>query len=324
MTTIKDIAKLANVSTATVSRIINGSGKVKHETRLKVEKIIKETNYHPNQVARSLYQKKSKMIGVIVPDLSNTFYAKIIDGIQNILQPSGFSILISFSVGSNESKYLEFINEFQQNNIDGIISSAFTSKERFDLPFVMYDSANINDKYIRIVSDNITGGKGCVDLLHGTINKVIIQHLSLDLPTVQERVSAIIKQLNYRKITYKLVEVNEENIADSAKSIINQISKHDAVIAVNDIYAAQIIQEAHKKGITIPKDFQLVGYDNNSLSQYTFPTISTIDQQPFLIGQTAAKRLLGLINGNTSKNNSIIDVDVIQRCSTNSTRLNKN
>lgn len=121
--TIKDIARLANVSTATVSRILNNSKKVKPETRKRVMQIIQDNNYHPNQVARSLYKKKSKMIGVIAPDLSNAFYAKIIDGIQGVLQKNGYSILILFSAGSNADNYKKFINEFKQQNIDGIISS---------------------------------------------------------------------------------------------------------------------------------------------------------------------------------------------------------
>lgn len=163
--TIKDIARLANVSTATVSRILNNSKKVKPETRKRVMQIIQDNNYHPNQVARSLYKKKSKMIGVIVPDLSNAFYAKIIDGIQGVLQKNGYSILISFSAGSNADNYRKFINEFKQQNIDGIISSAFLSSTKINLPLVMYDSANIKDKVIRIASNNTKGGQECANLL---------------------------------------------------------------------------------------------------------------------------------------------------------------
>ena len=92
MTTIRDIAKLANVSVATVSRIINNSGKVSKDTREKVNQIINETNYHPNQVARTLYQKRSKMIGIIIPFIENVFYARIINGVQSVLQPAGYTL----------------------------------------------------------------------------------------------------------------------------------------------------------------------------------------------------------------------------------------
>lgn len=316
MTTIRDIAKLADVSTATVSRIINNSGKVKSETRAKVEQIIKDNDYHPNQVARSLYQKKSKMIGIIVPDLTNAFYAKIIDGIQDVLQEKEYSILISFSAGADVNKYNQFINEFQQNNIDGIISSAFLTTEKPKLPLIMYDSANINDQIIRIASDNIKGGKECASLLQKNVKSVFIQHYSLELPTVRERLSAITQTLNERKINYQLFEIKDVDIEQAAKDALNELDGHDAVIAVNDMYAAAIVKEARQRKLRIPEDFQLVGYDNNDLSGYTDPTISTIDQQPYLIGKTAAKRLLDLLNGDKSTENSIIDIKTIKREST--------
>lgn len=314
--TIKDIARLANVSTATVSRILNNSKKVKPETRKRVMQIIQDNNYHPNQVARSLYKKKSKMIGVIVPDLSNAFYAKIIDGIQGVLQKNGYSILISFSAGSNADNYRKFINEFKQQNIDGIISSAFLSSTKINLPLVMYDSANIKDKVIRIASNNTKGGQECANLLKKKVKSVIIQHLSLGLPTVRERISAITGAFNKRKINYQLIDINEYNIAEAAKSTLDLLNQHDAIIAVNDIYAAAIIKEARNRSLAIPTDFQLVGYDNNDLAEYTDPTISTIDQQPYLIGKTAAKRLIALLKGNKSINNSIIDVKTIKRQTT--------
>ncbi|MFJ6920655.1 MAG: LacI family DNA-binding transcriptional regulator [Lactobacillus crispatus] len=314
--TIKDIARLANVSTATVSRILNNSKKVKPETRKRVMQIIQDNNYHPNQVARSLYKKKSKMIGVIVPDLSNAFYAKIIDGIQGVLQKNGYSILISFSAGSNADNYRKFINEFKQQNIDGIISSAFLSSTKINLPLVMYDSANIKDKVIRIASNNTKGGQECANLLKKKVKSVIIQHLSLGLPTVRERISAITGAFNKRKINYQLIDINEYNIAEAAKSTLDSLNQHDAIIAVNDIYAAAIIKEARNRSLAIPTDFELVGYDNNDLAEYTDPTISTIDQQPYLIGKTAAKRLIALLKGNKSINNSIIDVKTIKRQTT--------
>lgn len=107
MSTIRDIAKLAGVSVATVSRIINHSGKVSLKTRNKVEKIIQETHYQPNQVARTLYQKTSKMIGIIIPDLNNRFYAQIVDGIQKVIQKAGYTALISFGTNSDEKNIIK-------------------------------------------------------------------------------------------------------------------------------------------------------------------------------------------------------------------------
>ena len=318
MTTIRDIAKLANVSVATVSRIINNSGKVSASTKEKVNKIINETNYHPNQVARTLYQKRSKMIGIIIPFIENVFYARIINGVQSALQPAGYTCLVSFNVGSDSQKYQTAIDNFLQNNIDGIISSAFDLHQNYyHIPFVMYDSANIDDNIVRIVSNNIKGGKESVHLIGSSNKKVLIQHFPLNLSTVNERISSIIKELNEKQIDYTLQEINEDDTYDiGAKNALKKISYYDAIITVNDIYAAHILKLAKKRKLKVPEDFQLVGYDNNELSEFTTPTLSTIDQQPELIGKTAAKRLLEMIQGEKSTENSLIDIKVVKREST--------
>ena len=118
------------------------------------------------------------------------------------------------------------------------------------------------------------------------------------------------------KIDYLLEETPENNPYISAQSALNKSNQFDAIITVNDLYAAEIIKEAKRRNLKIPDDFQLVGYDNNILCGYTSPTISTIDQNPKLIGQTAAHRLLDLMSGNNSTRNSIIDVLPIKRDST--------
>lgn len=318
MTTIRDIAKLSGVSVATVSRIINHSGRVSETTKQKVQKVISQTHYHPNQVARTLYQKKSKMIGIIIPDLKNRFYAQIVDGIQEVIQSQGYTALISFGTSSDINKYRKTITNFENNNVDGIITSAFTISPNFNLntPLVMYDSANIHDDVIRVVSNNSKGGKESVELLNKKTKKVLIQHWPLTLPTVRERIEAMELELSKLDIDYLLEETSEVDPRISAKSALDKADQFDAIITVNDVYAAEIIKEAKKRKIKIPDDFELIGYDNNILCEYTSPTISTIDQQPKLIGQTAAHRLINLMAGDHSTENSIIDVLPIKREST--------
>lgn len=180
----------------------------------------------------------------------------------------------------------------------------------------MYDSANINDDIVRIVSNNTKGGKESIKLLSKKIEKVLIQHWPLSLPTIRERIEAMTAEASKLKIDYLLEETPENNPYISAQSALNKSNQFDAIITVNDLYAAEIIKEAKRRNLKIPDDFQLVGYDNNILCGYTSPTISTIDQNPKLIGQTAAHRLLDLMSGNNSTRNSIIDVLPIKRDST--------
>lgn len=320
MASIREIAKRAGVSTATVSRVINNSGNVSQTTYKKVINIIKELNYDPKDNSYYYHSNNTKIVGIIIPDLQNQFYERIISGIQEVLKPLGYELLISFDTAGDVRKYEKFINTYRKINVAGIICSAFTLPEyqKIDLPFVMFDSGNIQDNIVRIVSDNKTGGKLCVDILSNKTKNVIIQHLDLRYPTVQERIEGMIDELNFKKIPYTIQAQSLKDLKHDPHSLFSKfdLRKYDAVITPNDLFAASIIKEADAMGLSIPQDFQLVGYDNNNLDNFTSPTISTIDQQPRLIGNAAANRLLGLINGSTNHNNTIIPVKAIKRNST--------
>lgn len=321
MSTIREVAKAAGVSVATVSRVINNNGPVKAETRKKVEQTIKSMNYEPNLVARSLFSKKSKMVGIIIPDIQNPFYAQIIEGIQKVLQANGYYSLVSFDAGGDKLKYQSYIKNFEQNNVAGIISSAFeiTDPESVQVPLVMYDSANIDDEIVRVASDNLQGGKACADLIQGHPQHLVVQYYSTNFPTIRERVSAILEELNQRQLSYQLAALGDATTISAKKSaedLVAQFPQADAFIAVNDIFAAELIQALKKAGRRIPEDVQVVGYDNNSISQYLSPALSTVDQQPRLIGQIAAKRLLAQIKGDDSAENSLIPVKKVKRDST--------
>ena len=120
MATIKDVAKKANVSVATVSRVINNKGYVNEETRQLVQTAITELSYIPNELARSLYNKHSKLIGVIVPHFDTQFYAELIEGIENAAMKLGYKIMLS-NTQDNKQREADYIQIFQQYNIDGII-----------------------------------------------------------------------------------------------------------------------------------------------------------------------------------------------------------
>lgn len=321
MSTIREVARAAGVSVATVSRVINNQGPVKKETRDKVQQIINEMNYEPNQVARTLFSKTSTMVGIIIPDMQNSFYAQVIEGIQKVLQAKGYSALISFDVGGDPSKYEKCIKNFEQNNVAGIITSSFplSSPDKVKVPLVMYDSDNADDKIVRIASDNLQGGKDCADLIGGHPKHLVVQYLSTGFPTIRERLSAMLEELNERQISYQLMSLGDSTTLDAPSTAIDLLRKFpntDAIIAINDVYAAEIIMALKKNGKRVPEDVQVVGYDNSNLGRYLDPDLSTVDQQPILIGQTAAKRLLGIINGDESTENSLIQVKKIQRHST--------
>lgn len=131
MATIKEVAKYAGVSVATVSRALNRSGYVKEETRKKINKAIKDLNYRPNETARTLYKRKSKMIGLLLPDISNPFFTVVARGVEDEAMAKGYHIILGNGDG-NEEKELAYINTFNVHNCSGIIASQLSTQETFD------------------------------------------------------------------------------------------------------------------------------------------------------------------------------------------------
>lgn len=321
MTTINDIAKLAGVSKASVSRVINNEPGVSEATRQIIQKIISDLDYHPNQVARSLYTKKSKLIGIIIPNIENPFYSKVISGMEKVLTEKGYQLILSVNTGQDDTKYLKALRNFQQNNVDGIISSAFNlnlEKLNFNIPLIIFDSADIKDSIIRIVSNNTKGGQLIGQkIVKLGLKKVIIQHGPLNLPTLKERFNSLVKILDANRVQYQLQEITGFfNPSQECSSLFKQGFDFEGVVAFNDIYASQILYQATHHKISVPEDLKIFGYDNIDFSE--FWNITTIDQQAILIGQVAANKLLQIINtpkANQGKN-EIIDVKLVERKST--------
>ena len=161
MPTIKDVAKKSNVSVATVSRVINNTGYVNVETRKYVEDVIKELNYVPNELARSLFRKKSKIMGLIVPHISTYFFAELIESLEDAITKKGYKLMIFNSKDDIELEK-RYISVFSQYNIDGLILVANTKciKTYLDLKIPTLTIDHIIDKSIpSITSDNVMGGE---------------------------------------------------------------------------------------------------------------------------------------------------------------------
>lgn len=315
--TIKEIAKLAGVSVATVSRVINNNGPVKEETRQLVVKVVKQYNYDTGTSKRR--QINSKIVGIIVPTISNQFYTQVISGIEEALNRNGYSALFVSGANGDVRKYKKYLRMFMQEGVAGIISSAFNGQEiAVDVPLVIFDSANIDDNIVRVVSDNKTGGKWCSDLLSNSAKNILVQHLPLRYPTVRERIDALIAELEYKRLNYTLQEFEGVNLPKYETMVLPKVDfeKYDAIIAPSDLYALALLRQALHRGFKVPEDFQLVGYDNNPFATFSTPSLSTIDQQPFEIGQETASRLLQLIQGKSETKNSVISVRAIKREST--------
>lgn len=318
MPTIKDVAKRANVSVATVSRVINNTGYVNVETRKIVEVAIDELGYVPNELARSLFKKRSNIIGLIVPHISTYFFAELIESIEDAVNKNGYKLMIFNSKDDIEleKKYLNFLNQY---NVDGLILVANTKSEKsylkLKIPILTID--HILDKSIpSITSDNFEGGKMAAEHLVNTNARKLLHFKGpSDLITVTERANGFYKIVEKHNIDCKSIDLDFKN--PNMFQIEEFIKKHsdvDGVFCSSDIIAFYVIKALTKLGFKIPEEVQVVGFDNIELSGIILPTLTTIAQPIQEIGVEAIRKLDKLIKKETLEEiHSLLPVKLISR-----------
>jgi len=321
MATIKDVAKKAHVSVATVSRVINQKGYVNSETRKMVLEAIKELNYVPNELARSLFQKKSSIIAVLVPHLTSYYFAELLDIIEDLIVHKDYRIMVcnSHDDPDKESRYLKI---FDQYNIDGLILIANTHRIddylKLEIPIVEIDH-KLSEDIPSVTSNNVLGGKiAAQKLINGGCKKLIHFRGPSDLVTVRERTEgfrAVIDENKATSFSYDL-----DFIKPSGEEIENVILSNpdcDGIFCDSDVIAIHAIQAIHKAGKKVPEDVQVIGFDNIELAEIFKPNLTTISQSREKIGKYAVDSLMKLINKEELEQvHRKIDVKLVERQTT--------
>ncbi len=321
MSTIKDVAKKAHVSVATVSRVINQKGYVNSETKQLVLDAIQELNYVPNELARSLFQKKSSIIAVIVPHLTSYYFAELLEYIENYTVNLNYRLMVCNSQDDpdKESKYLKI---FDQYNIDGIILISNTHRiddyKKLDIPIVEIDHKLAED-IPSIQSNNFLGGKlAAQKLVNNGCKKIIHFRGPSDLVTVQERTKGFKSVLEKNSIFNFSYDLDFR--APSASDIDNVIKSNldcDGVFCDSDYIAILAIQAIKDAGKRIPEDIQVIGFDDIEIADVLRPRLTTIAQSRKEMGEYAVTALMKLIHKEKLEPfDRNIDVKLIERDTT--------
>lgn len=317
MTTIRDVASKAGVSAATVSRVLNNQGYVHEETRKKVEEVIAELNFKPNSVARSLYKKKSKTIGFLIPDITNPFFPQLVRAVEEVMSQSGYHVFL-FNTDEKIAKELEYIDVLKTKYVDGMIIVSNTIKwdhihnigvpvigldRQLDpqIPSVIIDNYGDARRAVRYLID-----KGCKNLAHLKGPDHIFN--------AQERLRGYLDEMKEHGLPV-LVEDGHYNLHDSMTATMRLFSKNtkiDGVFAGNDVMAVGALKAANKLGIHIPRDVLLMGFDGIEWATAVSPEISTMEQPTYDLGKKAAELLLEYIEGKTPQQQNFIFQSMIQ------------
>lgn len=299
MVTIRDVAKKAGVSTTTVSRYLNKTGYVGQTSRENIEKAIKELDYIPNEAARVLNMKTSKIIGLIVPDISNPYFSVLAKGVEEYCSQQGYIMILGNSDG-NVKRTNMYLRYFKQQNVSGVlIVNDGVVKMPKGIPYISIDRRQDNDKYSVITNHFLGGQIAAREVLKTKPNNVLIMKGPLKIDNAVKRYRGmrdVFDQNPSVNVTDFIVDsYQSEKAASTARKIGEQLKNFDTVMASNDVFAFEIMKEARRLGLIIPTDLQIIGYDGIDFVEYSSPRLSSIKQPAYEIGYQATDTVIQLI-----------------------------
>ncbi len=305
--TLKQIAKELDVSISTVSKSLRNSPEISEDTRVKVKAFAKLYNYKPNNIALSLKNRKTKTIGIIIPEIVHHFFATVICGIEQVANEKGYHVIVCLS---NESFDKEVINmEMLANgSIDGFIMAlSKETQQRKDfhhiteatsqgMPVVMIDRVTNDIACDKVIIDDKTAAQDAVNFLIFKGLKKIGLITTVDYVSVGKlRTEGYILALEQNNIILdeKLI-LKIENIEQCEEEIENFIKNNalDGIFAVNEMFAVVTIKTANRLGKNVPKDLSVIGFTDGIISKYSTPSITTVNQNGVSMGQKATRLLI--------------------------------
>lgn len=328
MATIRDVAKAAGTSITTVSRVINNSGYVSKATRENVNKAIKEMDYRPNALARGLVTDITRSIGLILPDITNPYFAEIAKSIETVASKYNYNIFLC-NTNWDVKREKMYLDDLTQKRVDGIIYAIFRNNEKLinklenmRTPFVVLEKVNYeNIKTVDI--DNVYAGKLATSFLVNKGNKKIaFIGGPQDVNVSSDRRQGYLKCLenNNLEVDTDRIAYNEFNIKggyEAMKEIAGRDVEIDSVFVAGDLMAIGAINFLVQSGIRVPEDVSVIGFDNIELAAIIEPTLTTVKLPIENIAEAAMKKIIEMIYKKDQHVGDVkIDLEVIERNST--------
>jgi LacI family transcriptional regulator len=323
--TLEDVAREAGVSSMTVSRVINNTGRIGSETRARVREVINRLDYRPSRAARALVTSRTYLIGVVVPDITNPYFAEIVQGVEHVAWEHDFSVLLT-NTDENPRREEAVLSQLDESTVDGLIVVSSRLPDATLLPLLERHPALVTVN--RDVPHQLAS---MVRNLHGMDHRpvVAIQHLieggrqrigclALKRSAIQisrERYIALLTAagLEVSPDWYRLCPPNFEGGLAVMRELLAQCPELDSIVAGNDRVALGVLRAATEAGRRVPADLAIVGGDDTLLASQVTPALSTFNVPKFEIGAMAARLLLRQIGGDSEYHEYLYDETLIVR-----------
>ncbi|MBO9730093.1 MAG: LacI family DNA-binding transcriptional regulator [Chitinophaga sp.] len=315
--TIKEIAKRLNISVSTVSRALHDHHSIGLRTKTRVKELAAELNYERNQTAIYFQQGKTFTIGILLPELSEAFFASAISGIEDTAYSNNYTVLLGQS-HDDEAREKQIIQSMKQHRVDGCIVSIGKNTSNYEhfemlqqarIPVVFFDripdlpnmhsvSCNLESGTVQAVDFLLKQGHRVIGMINGPETMV----------ASKERAAGYSRALHKHRLKYdpKLIvnaDLTAAGTEDAMKYLLSLKRKVTAIVTFNDYVAMDAVQYALKQKLEINKDITFVSYANTPVSGYTaFPPAASVEQFPYEQGQAATNMLLAILNGEHALN----------------------
>jgi LacI family transcriptional regulator len=310
--TIKDIARALGLSTSTVSRALRDSHEISAETKKLVMEYAEKINYHPNPIALSLKERKSRTIGVIVCEIANPFFSQVINGIESVAHESGYNVIIAQSHESFQ-KEVRDLQYLTSRSIDGLIVSVSVETNDFShitqvyekgLPVVFFDRIVNEIDTHKVIVDNYKGTyEATTHLINNGCRNIAALAFAHFLSITRERIAGFKAALADHNIPFDEHMIQhckpgpqlKEDLEIAVNNILRQNPRPDAIIGLSDKLTTGCLRNLKKENIKVPEDMSLIGFSNSELTDLTDPPLSIIKQPAFEMGEVSTRLLLQMI-----------------------------
>lgn len=324
--TIKDVAKASGVSVATVSRVLHNLSGYSDKTKQKVLKAVEELGYQPNAIARGLINKRTQTIGVLVPDVSSSFSSEILHGVEETANDKGFSVIVCNTAkdGERTMKYLQVLGEKQ---VDGVIfTSGFLEEEYYKVlkqmrvPVVLVNTQSHKHAIPYVKVDDRQAAYHATEYLirKGHRDIAMISGTSWDTMAGIPRLEGYRQALEDNGLEFMESRVAYGNFGldkgrEAMEKLLQDAPPFTALFAASDEMAIGAMGVALERGLKVPEDISIVGYDDLIFSRMVYPPLTTIHQPLTMMGRTASEMLIDLIEGAEQVPSSIVNHNLIER-----------
>lgn len=307
--TIKDIAKIAGVSHTTVSRALNGNPAISFETTERIQQLARQMGYVPSAVAQSLLSRRTQTIGMVITTIADPFIVNVVEGAEQIAQEAGYSIFLNTS-HNNPEQEMAVVETFQRRRVDAIIvtssrvGSLYSSQlDQIKVPIVLINNQEEGEFLYSVAVDNFQGAQLATGYLLALGHRRIGYVGAADRPKSNgQRLDGYATALKQAGLTLShdlIISPPADSDLERGRTSLELLRSvgASAAFCYNDLTAIGLILACHQQGMAVPQELSIIGFDDIEPALYTTPTLTTIHQPRFKLGQLAMTMTLKLLDG---------------------------